>query len=529
MLPKLLLVALLVNFSLVICGILVDLSNYLSFTFLPAGSGDNLSDVIIGIINQIICAFRATDQKFDYIMGATVGLIITSVMIFQFAGLLMYVLIRLVTIAVCAAVSPLAFVGMAIDAEPIKKAVEMWRDRFTQAIVNLIILSLVLYISLTIVKQMTPSIQSETGFIPLVAYAGFIIALFQMVKYVANAIGVKEIQQGYDFARKAVTGAVIAGTAAIGGAAIGGITSSAAFGNIGQQLTHVPVLNKLGYKMTDVHDKAQRDNVRNYEKSYEGRTREEVMDVANHAAPNPLNKDSYEHWVASVNVAAKHGWLNEDAANEIKAHANDPRLDIKAISTALPEYFSLVNGRLEEVNQEINQGITDTVNNLSGMSLSQLGANDHRERPILHIMERARTQGFNGLTGEAAAEAARDQFLQEYAEHARGEQLAAFFDHIDPTVFSGQDRDHQIFGTANLGGINGAVVNAIGKNTRVGQIFNAKLGSNRGLRTSLEISDEEAQSLQQKSQQQKPPGPPPPGMHTWHPMPGSPQGGFWTP
>jgi hypothetical protein len=93
---------------------------------------------------------------------------------------------------------------------------------------------------------MAPSIQSETGFIPLVAYAGFIIALFQMVKYVANAIGVKEIQQGYDFAKKAVTGAVMAGTAAVGGFALGRIVNSDWYNKLAEGLSAKE--GKLGEK-----------------------------------------------------------------------------------------------------------------------------------------------------------------------------------------------------------------------------------------------------------------------------------------
>ena len=420
MLPKLILVALLVNFSLIICGVLVDLSNYLVFTFLSATNGNDLGNLIVDIINKVICAFRATDQEWDYVLGATVGLIITSIMIFQFAGLLFYVLIRLVTIAVCAAVSPLAFVGMAIDAEPIKKAVGMWRDRFTQALVNLVILSLTLYISLTIIAAITPNIQNlqyedKTAFLPLIAYAGFIIALFQMVKFVANAIGVKEIQQGYDFAKKTVTGLAMAGAAVVGGAALTGIAGSQVFRTVGQRLTQTPILNKIGYKMLDQSDAARFTNIRKAKEKIKNWTKPEIMAIAEGTAPLRTNKEAYATYMAARSSAMEKGWIKHDSKaieairKDIKN--NNPDLNAKEIASAFPAMFKINKdtGKLELIDPKDVKAVAANIKKLSPEDMPK-----HTEEIIKAIKEAG---------GDI------DEFFKEMA-FAKTNQLRVFLDNV---------------------------------------------------------------------------------------------------
>ncbi len=433
MLPKLILVALLVNFSLIICGVLVDLSNYLVFTFLSATNGNDLGNLIVDIINKVICAFRATDQEWDYVLGATVGLIITSIMIFQFAGLLFYVLIRLVTIAVCAAVSPLAFVGMAIDAEPIKKAVGMWRDRFTQALVNLVILSLTLYISLTIIAAITPNIQNlqyedKTAFLPLIAYAGFIIALFQMVKFVANAIGVKEIQQGYDFAKKTVTGLAMAGAAVVGGAALTGIAGSQVFRTVGQRLTQTPILNKIGYKMLDQSDAARFANIRKSEEKMKTRSKDEILAIANGEAPLRANKAAYADYMGARSFALKSGWLKHDdkAIKAIKKDIenNNQDLNAKDLVHAFPQLFTYgANGKTEVLDTTAPDYTKKVADNIK-KNISAEDMPKHTEQ----VIEAIKDAGGNV-----------DEFLQEMV-FAKTNQLRALLDNVAGDEYATGDK-----------------------------------------------------------------------------------------
>ncbi|NMB92475.1 MAG: hypothetical protein GYA31_02530 [Parcubacteria group bacterium] len=236
MLPKLLLVALLVNFSLVILGIFVDISNYLSMTFLANSAQNPLGDIMADTVTKTSCAFYYTNPgSFVITITAVIlGIILGAIFLFQFAGLLFYVASRIITIWICLATSPLAFLGMAIDTDSIKNIVNVWRDRFTQAIVSLPILSFTLYFVLVILNGISNQVSNiyndttELGFVMLMAYTAIIIVLAQVLRFVAKSIGVEQIEKGYELAKKAVTGAVIAGTAAIGGLALGRMTTMGA-------------------------------------------------------------------------------------------------------------------------------------------------------------------------------------------------------------------------------------------------------------------------------------------------------------
>ncbi len=228
MLWKLLLVALLINFSLIICGMLVDVSNFLSYHFLSNSANGNLGSTVKGVITKTSCAIAGPDDDafVPTMIGVAVAIILGSIFLFQFAGLLFYVISRIITIWICLAVSPLAFLGMAIDAEPVKKAVTMWRDKFTQALVALPILSFTLYFVLIILTKIAIQIKGisgndDFGFVMLIAYSVVVIALAQVLRAVAKSIGVEQIEQGYAFAQKAVMGAVKVGALAVGGFALG--------------------------------------------------------------------------------------------------------------------------------------------------------------------------------------------------------------------------------------------------------------------------------------------------------------------
>ena len=210
MFPRLIILALIVNFSLVFIGIVVDLSNYLTFIFLPGGDGSSLASFLLSVINNIICAFRSVDEPFSYLAAASLGLIITSIMIFQFIGLIWFVITRYVTILICAATSPLAALGIALDVPPTKGIVELWRNKLTEALVNIVILSIAFYFSLTITSNIANEVvNTKQGIIPLIAYSFFVIALFQLVRIVGKAVGVSQIEAGFNWAKGLVKTAAL--------------------------------------------------------------------------------------------------------------------------------------------------------------------------------------------------------------------------------------------------------------------------------------------------------------------------------
>jgi len=426
MLPKLLLVALLINFSLVILGIFVDLSNFLSMHFLSSSTNNLLGNTIQGVVTNVSCSiYYLNKSSFVTTMTAvSLAIILGSIFIFQFAGLLFYVISRIITIWVCAAISPLAFLGMAFDVEPIKKAVNMWRNSFTQAITSLPILSFTLYFVLSIlggkdgiVYQINAIKASgqDMDFILLVAYAVVIIGLAQVLRIVAKSIGIKQIEQGYAFAQKAVTGAVMAGAAMVGGAALTGIAGSQAFRKIGQGLTQVPVLNKVGYKMLDQSDAARFTNIRKAKEKIKNWTKPEIMAIAEGTAPLRTNKEAYATYMAARSSAMEKGWIKHDSKaieairKDIKN--NNPDLNAKEIASAFPAMFKINKdtGKLELIDPKDVKAVAANIKKLSPEDMPK-----HTEEIIKAIKEAG---------GDI------DEFFKEMA-FAKTNQLRVFLDNV---------------------------------------------------------------------------------------------------
>lgn len=527
---KLVVVALLVNFSLVMAGMILDVSHFFAYSFLTLAKGDNQ---VIG--ESLIKSFETEKLDEDAIYsipgidtitpkgtkgwGLSWGnaliliIILLTIIVFTFISLLSVfaaMIIRSFIIVALLCLSPIAFASWIFpDTEKLWK---IWWQQFIKWCTYPIIFALMLWIGISVVINIEPGSSAEVG-----AMASIIrIILFSMFLIGGLIFSVQGGGATAQFVMK--QGSKV--RSAVGALVSKGIKGSQTYAKIGQKLTQVPIINTIGYKMLDQYDMAQRENLRNYEKNYENRPKKDVENVANGLAPNPLNKDAYQHYIAAVNVAARHGWLTDQAVNNIKAHADDPRLDVKAITTALPEYFRIVSGKLEEVNQLFDQLIDQTVQNIEGMGVGQIGAHDHRERSLNHIIDQAKKQSLD-------PDDKRDKFFQSLSVGLRPEQLAAYFNHTDPTEFQKQ----------GLGGINGKVIQAIEKNTMAWKSFVSKLNSNKALKESLGISDDEAKSLlpppptppTTTPPPASPPGPPPPGMSVWHPISGSPKGGFWTP
>jgi hypothetical protein len=243
-----------------------------------------------------------------------------------------------------------------------------------------------------------------------------------MVKYVANAIGVKEIQQGYDFAKKAVTGALMAGTVAVGGAALTGIAGSQAFRNVGQKLTQVPVLNKVGYKMLDQSDAARFTNIRKSEEKMKSRNKDEILAIANGEAPLRANKQAYADYMAARSIALKNGWLkhNDKAVDAIRKDIknNNPDLNAKDIVHAFPEYFKFgKDGKIETIDPKDVKAVADNIKKLSPEDMPK-----HTEEILMAVMDSVKKAGGD-------VDAAINEFIKEIA-FGKTNQIRAFFDNV---------------------------------------------------------------------------------------------------
>jgi len=219
---RLVLVALLINFSLVICGIFVDISNFLTIYFITGASNQTLSfKTILSYVTAKITCSGLTAQGFWYEFAtALLGVIVTVVFIGQLIGLILYVVIRIVTLWITLGLSPLFFLSLAFPG--LEKIANTWRDYFTQAIVSLPIIALSFLVVLIMLNAVATEyfLNVASGeftkvIIAIIAYAVIIMVLSQAVLAIAGALGIQQIQNGYKWGTGAVWGALgfLAGSA----------------------------------------------------------------------------------------------------------------------------------------------------------------------------------------------------------------------------------------------------------------------------------------------------------------------------
>jgi len=340
MLPKLLLVALLVNFSLVIAGIFVDISSYIVDVTATSFNNISLSNLVVNCsLCPTVKAFYNLEGSWNLVRATGLGLILSALFFYQFIGLVFYVFIRILTIVICLITSPLAFLSFAFPGG--EKVWDFWRKQFQQAIVILPVLCIVFVLSLQfiniIVSNLNNNIKSgdEGAFVIVLAYAGFVIVFAQLVRYVANFLGVEQVEKGFQMAKKAATTLAMAGVAAVGGIAIPKIMESKAYQKVGEGLTHVAPLRGLGQKMMVQGEIEKKRRLEQYEKEGALLSKATLQKVTEETPPNPLiDKKGYERWQGYTNARADKGdGLAENNIDWVTQHSDDPGFNLKAIST----------------------------------------------------------------------------------------------------------------------------------------------------------------------------------------------------
>jgi hypothetical protein len=340
MLPKLLLVALLVNFSLVIAGIFVDISSYIVNVTATSFNNISLSNLVVNCsLCPTVKAFYNLEGSWNLVRATGLGLILSALFFYQFIGLVFYVFIRILTIVICLITSPLAFLSFAFPGG--EKVWDFWRKQFQQAIVILPVLCIVFVLSLQfiniIVSNLNNNIKSgdEGAFVIVLAYAGFVIVFAQLVRYVANFLGVEQVEKGFQMAKKAATTLAMAGVAAVGGIAIPKIMESKAYQKVGEGLTHVAPLRGLGQKMMVQGEIEKKRRLEQYEKEGALLSKATLQKVTEETPPNPLiDKKGYERWQGYTNARADKGdGLAENNIDWVTQHSDDPGFNLKAIST----------------------------------------------------------------------------------------------------------------------------------------------------------------------------------------------------
>ncbi len=350
---KIIVVALLVNFSLVICGILVDISNFFTTYFLTlkpitATGGSqivSLKTIIMSTINKVTCAF-AGSGGWQFALGGFIGLIMSAMFLGQFIGITGYTIIRVLTLWICLIFSPLAALAWAIPG--LEKGWETWRNYFTQALISLPAISFSLWFVIQMINLLAEALpQTQTyeavtaqGFVSTLAYAILILGLTQGVLIVAGALGLKQVQQGYQWGNKLLWGAL----GYIGGVAYKqttrGAVSSQAWLNTAKKLekSNWKPAHNLGIQLKQIHNKAVAPRLKQQESLMSGMSDDEIR---RHIRLNRGNKDLV---ASGVNILGERGSIKIEDEDLIQIARTSSKFKVpllKKINPALyVKYFS---------------------------------------------------------------------------------------------------------------------------------------------------------------------------------------------
>lgn len=147
-LPKLILMAILINFSKTICGLMIDVSQVVMLTFVNAFKdigGPNLTNMLG--ISSIVTLANSTDQSFTTIVGAyLLGIIYLLVAIVVITTMLMILAMRVVMIWIYVVLSPAAYLLAAFPGG--EKYSSQWWDEFTKNLIVGPVLAFFIWLSL---------------------------------------------------------------------------------------------------------------------------------------------------------------------------------------------------------------------------------------------------------------------------------------------------------------------------------------------------------------------------------------------
>lgn len=202
-LPKLILMAILINFSKTICGLLIDVSQVAMLTFVNAFqsvAGGNFTE-ILGLTD--IVKLANSEQINDWAVAAAylLGIIYLLVSIAVIVTMMMMLVVRIVMIWIYVVLSPLAYLMSAFPGG--QKYSSQWWDEFTKNLIVGPVLAFFLWLSLAALSAEKNVVAlSSNGFneISQLSYTattgGTVEALTRFVIGIGMLIGGLKITQG---------------------------------------------------------------------------------------------------------------------------------------------------------------------------------------------------------------------------------------------------------------------------------------------------------------------------------------------
>lgn len=157
-LPKLILMAVLINFSKTICGLLIDVTQVVMLTFVNAFKGMAAGNLIsnLGILEVVTLANNSSDIGFWAIVGAYVlGLFYMIIALVVIVTMLAMLVMRMVMIWVYVVLSPAAYLLSAFPGG--QKYSGMWWSEFTKNLIVGPVLAFFIWLSFTSLQSYSVS------------------------------------------------------------------------------------------------------------------------------------------------------------------------------------------------------------------------------------------------------------------------------------------------------------------------------------------------------------------------------------
>jgi len=491
---KIVVVALLVNFSLVIVGMIVDIFNYFTVYFLNSAKVNAAN--FGGLFN-----FPGPTFGFWNILGNFIKWFFTNLLMI-FVGVLVIIILlvallamiaRAVIIMFLAAISPLAFVAWIFPAT--EKWWKMWWDNFLKWASFGLIFAISLYIGMAIIgaiQSQNISI-SDTPFTTAVVTT-LMAAIFLLVGLIFS------LQSG-----TAASQFILKQSGKIGGAITkwGGrktkerITESAFYKRTGLKLakSRIPFIRGGGQRMVIGGEKAKKERIKKHEKDYENLSLSALLDATKGGIPSPvLDREGFEERIAITNILARMGKLNKESIDFIGKYKDDDRFDQKAITEAVPQSFHFEDGEFTETGETVD----DKVKSLASMKASKIeniqGAG-FIEDTVAQAKANALKSGKTEAEANTIAENTFKELMQKLALLLRPDQMAALYKSISPKNMQKN----------NWGGKEGKIFKAISDNTEASNQFLTSLSLSRSLRerSGFQGAEKEKQTKQAETKEKE--------------------------
>ncbi|MFH1564236.1 MAG: hypothetical protein ABIC82_00050 [bacterium] len=161
MLPNLLVKAVLINFSLMFCGLLIDVSQVITLSFVSAFSVAGTGNFITGLGLDSVYKIATSKTPQDATTTLLYGMILLAIATVVIAALVFVFLGRIIAFWILIVLSPFTFLASASGGMGSKYA-DQWWSEFTKYLIVGPVLAFFLWLSLSVMKQSSLGVVSKT-------------------------------------------------------------------------------------------------------------------------------------------------------------------------------------------------------------------------------------------------------------------------------------------------------------------------------------------------------------------------------